>query len=226
MSPRRPKLPGNAVDRLSATYQYLFGKKEDDAHQGIESTLNRDVRDALISDELRQEMAGILALLAQQGFCPARISEASLQFQENKFLVTRKDCWFQDLAEDDLVLALAETGKIINSDQTPQYWDWHFEIFNKNPLIKAIILGQPSAVMALAKKEELPKTELLPVAMELIGEVQLCRPDLSCVSSQADNSNMLIIPGIGVMSTGKTLFEAASNLELINKVSEITLLSK
>ena len=226
MSPKRPKLPGNAVDRLSATYQYLLGRKDDNAQPGIESTLNRDVRDALISDELRQEMTRILALLAQQGFCPARISEASLQFQENKFLVTRKDCWFQDLAEDDLVLALAETDKIINSDQTPQHWDWHFEIYNKKPLIKAIILGQPSAVMALAKKGELPKLEILPDALELIGEVQLCQPDLSCISSQADNANMFVIPGAGVLSTGKTLFEAASNLELINKVSEVTLLSK
>ena len=226
MSPKRQKLPGNAVDRLSATYQYLFGRKEETAQAGIESTLNRDVRDALIPDELRQEMARILALLAQQGFCPARISEASLQFQENKFLVTRKDCWFQDLAEDDLVLALAETGKIINSDQAPQHWDWHFEIYNKNPLIKAIILGQPSAVMALAEKGELPKPELLPVALEFIGEVQLCRPDLTCISSQANNPNMYVIPGTGVLSTGETLFEAASNLELINKIGEITLLSK
>jgi len=225
MAPKRPKLPGNTIDRLGATYQYLLGRKKDLAQPGIESTLNRDVRDALVSEELRQEMIGILFQASQQGLCSGRISEASLRLRENQFLVTRIDCWFQDLAEDDLILAITNAADILDSQQAPRCWEWHLDIYQGNPHTRAIILGQPSAVLALAKKNLLPDRELLPVAAEVLGEFFICHPDRSEISRLAESAKVLIIPAAGVLSLGSSLSEAAINLELINRLAEITLLA-
>ena len=107
MSPKPTKLPGNAVDRLGATYRYLLGNRNTPGQQRVDSALNREVRDALISTEVRQGMAGILHHVSQQGMCTGGISEASLRIQGNQFLVTRKNSWFHDLVDEDLILVLS-----------------------------------------------------------------------------------------------------------------------
>ncbi len=102
------------------------------------------------------------------------------------------------------------------------YWQWQAEIYRKNPEAKAIILGQPSAVMALAASARLPSRDVLPAAADILGKFSLCQPVLSEIAYLAEHNNTLIFPGIGVMTTGGTLSEAAVNLELINKLGEIT----
>jgi ribulose-5-phosphate 4-epimerase/fuculose-1-phosphate aldolase len=224
MSPRRPKLPGSAVDRLSATYQYLLGRKQDLAQPDVKSALNREVRDALISKELRQEMIGVLRHLSLLGLCGGRISEASLQLQNNIYLVTRENGWFQDLAEEDLLLVLPAAAEMGEADPTPPHWDWHLEIYRNRPGTQAVILGQPPAVMALARAGRLPEREHLPAAAESSGEYRFCQPESSAIAESAEGSELLIIPGIGVLSAGVSIREAAINLELIGKLGEITLL--
>jgi ribulose-5-phosphate 4-epimerase/fuculose-1-phosphate aldolase len=226
MSPRRPKLPGSAIDRLGATYQYLLGKKKDPTQQGVEGVLNRDVRDALISDELRQEMIRILLATSQLGLTTGRISEASHQFFENQFLVTRKNCWFQDLKDDDLILILAAVENVLSTEENPRYWDWQLAVYKQNPETKAIIIAQPAAVMALASEGRMPREDVLPIGTELIGKISLCEADGSSLSQKAQGSRMMIIPGVGVLSQGKSLIESAANLELLERLSEITLLAK
>ncbi len=102
MSPKSPKLPGSAVDRLSATYQYLLRNKKKPDLSG--KRLNRDVRDMMISSELRQEMVTTLESASRFELCIGKISEASIRIQEDIYLVTKQGCGFHQIADNDLIL--------------------------------------------------------------------------------------------------------------------------
>jgi len=225
MSPRRPKLPGNPVDRLSATYKYLLGKKKAGSGKADGTNINRDVRNTLVPLEARQDMARILEHASQLGLCVGQLSEASIQLQENQFIVSKKGSWFQNIADEDLIFASGDTNSIADDNHTPVYWEWHLGVYSRRKITKAIILGQPAAVMALSKRKKLPDEGLLVDAGKALGPVMLCRPDLIEISKLAEQSNLLIIEGIGVLSQGETLVEAVINLEILNRWGEITLLS-
>ena len=225
MSPKRPKLPGKTIDRLDATYKYLLGKKKHGSERAEGAKINRDVRNTLVPLEVRQDMARILEYTSQLGLCVGKLSEASIQLQENQFLVSRKGSWFHDIADSDLVYSSAGTDSIANDNQTPVYWEWHLGVYSRCKNTKAIILGQPAAVMALAKRKRTPEEGLLVDGAKALRPVTFCQPDLTEISKLAGQSNLLIIEGIGVLSQGETLFEAVINLEILNRWSEITLLA-
>ncbi len=222
MSPKRPKLPGTAADRLSATYQYLLRKKKPDLSA---TRLNRDVRDMMISAEFHQEMVTALESASRLGLCIGKISEASIRLQDNIYLVTKKGCGFHQIADKDLILAAATSDSVIDENQNPKHWKWHLEIYRTDDSVKAIMLAQPAAVMALASKMKLPPIELLPDAAEIVGQIQISRPDLQAISQEIEHVNHLIIPGTGILSWGDELSEIVFNLEIINRWCEISLMA-
>ena len=220
MSPKQPKLPGSAVDRVSTTFDYLLRNKKKSDQSG--TRLNREVRDTMVPSEIRLEMATILESASKLGLCIGKISEASIQIQDNIFLVTKNGCGFHKINDKDLILASAVSDSVIDENQNPKYWDWHREIYDRDSSAKAIIFAQPAAVMALASKKKLPPKELLPDAADIIGQIQLCEPDLQSISNAVEHAKQLIIPGIGVLSRAETLSEVVINLEIMNRWCEIS----
>lgn len=225
MSPRRPKLPGKTIDRLDATYKYLLGKNKHGSERSEGANINRDVRNTLVPLEVREDMARMLENASQLGLCVGKLSEASIQLQENQFLVSKKGSWFHDIADSDLVFATGGTDSIADGNQTPVYWEWHLGVYSRCKTTKAIILGQPAAVMALAKRKRMPDEGLLVDAGKALGPIIFCQPDLNEISQYAEQSNLLVIEGIGILSQGETLFDALINLEILNRWSESTLLA-
>jgi len=114
---------------------------------------------------------------------------------------------------------------VIDENQNPKHWEWHLEIYRTDDSVKAIVLAQPAAVMALASKMKLPPSELLPDAAEIVGQIQISRPDLQAISKEIEHVNHLIIPGIGILSWGDELSEIVLNLEIINRWCEISLMA-
>ena len=152
--------------------------------------------------------------------------EAGIQLQDNQFLVSKRGSWFHDIADSDLVYTSAGTDGIAKDNQTPVYWDWHLGVYAGRETTKAIILGQPAAVMALAKQKRMPDEGFLVDGAKALGPVLHCQPDLTEISKFSEQANLLIIEGIGVLSQGETLFKAVINLEILNRWSEITLLGE
>lgn len=224
MSPKRTKLPGSTVDRLGATYNFLLGKKRTSALSESAKTINRDVRDALVPQDIRQEMAYVLEIAAHLGLSTGRLSEASIQFQENHYLVTRKDSWLSALDDNDLIYASAGSS-IADDDQTPAFWDRHLRIYQNSQGTKAILFAQPAAVMALAVDQKLPDAGIFLSAAELLGESIICSADPADISDHAGSKKLLIVPNIGVFSHGDSIRTAVIQLEVLNRCSEITLLA-
>ncbi|NQS91914.1 MAG: class II aldolase/adducin family protein [Chloroflexi bacterium] len=226
MSPKPPKLPGNAVDRVNTTFHYLWGKKGTPDREKGAMELNRDVRDTLVPQDIRQEMAKILRSTSVLGLSAGGLSEASLKIRENAFLVTTKGISFHLLAEDNLVLANDERESILDISLIPNYWDWHLRIYQANDKTNTVLLGHPAAVMAVTSEDYLPDKKLLPDAAELIGQIRICDPDPASISNEAVDGKIIIIPGKGVFSLGETLIESVTNLDLVNRWCEIAHLSR
>ncbi len=101
MSPKQPKLPGTAVDRLSATYHYLLRKKKEPVQHESGAMLNREVRDAIVPPLIRQEMVTVLESCSALGLCIGKLSEASLYVQDSNYLVTRHGSGFHQISDKD-----------------------------------------------------------------------------------------------------------------------------
>jgi ribulose-5-phosphate 4-epimerase/fuculose-1-phosphate aldolase len=224
MSPKQPKLPGTAVDRLSATYHYLLRKKKEPVQHESGAMLNREVRDAIVPPLIRQEMVTVLESCSDLGLCIGKLSEASLYVQDNNYLVTRHGSGFHQISDKDLFLATTNSKSLISENQNPKYWNWHLAAYENNSSNKAVILAQPTAVMAVAIKGVLPKPDLMSEAAEIVGQIHLCLPDINSISEGISRSNHLIIPNIGILSYGETLSDVVINLEIINRCCEISLL--
>ena len=222
MKPKPSGDTGNAIDRLRSTYRYLLRKKVDTGLSGTD--LSTKVRDSLVSPAFREEMAKYLEYASRLGLSIARLSEASIHIQANQYLATRRDCSFSNLREEDFLLV--SPGSVLNQNLTPHYWNWHQRIYQFNSQARAIIFGQPREVMALAAKGKLPAEQVLVDASKKIGKIRLCSPDADKIGEAAAEANLIIAPGIGVLSCADSLPEAVENLSILNHWSGITLMAK
>lgn len=225
MFPKRAKIPGSAIDRLNETYHHLLGKRNNAPVTSGAPGINRDIRNTLVSAQLREEMAQNLVVAAELGFSAGDLAEASIMFKDNHYLVTRKGCWLHDLSDDDLIYTSPVFGKE-DAGEVPAYWNWHLEIYNRAPSTKAIFLGQPSAVLALAQEDRYPDQSLLPDAAAMMGNLVYCKKDGDEIAKYADPKNILVIPGMGVISQGRTLKDAIIKIDLLSKLCKITLMVK
>lgn len=221
MSPKSPKLPSNAFDRLNETYQHLFGRKSSPQNGG--TNINREVRDTLVSPLLRQDMVEVLRESAQLGICTARISEASQRIKDNTFLVAVRDSWFRQLNDKDLILTTGSTDTFLDKNQLPNHWDWHLAIYQEHPEVKAIIFGHPPSLMVLGNKNILPTPDLLLGAYSIIGLIKISQPEPGDITYNVNKAKIIMVPGKGVISWGDSLAEAAANLELAERWGEISL---
>jgi ribulose-5-phosphate 4-epimerase/fuculose-1-phosphate aldolase len=222
MKPKSSGTSGNAIDRLRSTYRYLLRKRVDTEINGTD--LSTKVRDALVTPALREEMAKDLEYAARLGLSVGKLSEASLHIQANQYLVTRRDCSFSNLMEDDFILV--SPGSVLNKSLTPHYWNWHQKVYLSNPRARALLLGQPAEVMALASRDELPADHVMKDAAKRIGKVLLSPPDAGQIGKAAAEANLIVVPGMGVLSWADTLLDAVENLSVINHWSAITLMAK
>ena len=113
----------------------------------------------------------------------------------------------------------------IDKDQSPKHWGWHLSIYLGDPNTKAVVMGQPAALMALASQKKLPEDRLLPDAGEIIGHIILCQPNSKNIDQETQQARLLVVPGIGALARGETISEAVTYLELANQWSEITILA-
>jgi ribulose-5-phosphate 4-epimerase/fuculose-1-phosphate aldolase len=213
---------GNPFDRLRSTYRYLLRKKVDAGLDGTD--LSKKVRDTLVPPALREEMANHLEYAYQLGLSIGKLSEASIHIQANQYLATRRDCSFSNLKDDDFLLV--SPGSVLNQDLTPHYWNWQQKVYQTNSHARAILLGQPSSVMALAARGELPTNQVLADAAKRIGKILLCPPDADKIGEAAAEVNLIVVPGIGILSWADSLPEAVENLSIFKHWSEIALNSK
>jgi len=207
------------VDRLSTTYGHLWGKKP----QAVAAprALGSDVRDLFAADAVRATMIEAAAQAAQLGLVAGQLSEASLRLAGDKFLVTAAGSWLYQLQDDDLLLA-SEADKGFAGQALPAHWPLHLAGYRQMPQAGAALLGHPAAALALMAQGRLPDPGLLAGA-EALGKIVICAGEPEQVQQALGESRVIFVKGVGVLVFAATLQQAIMDLQLLNRLSEISL---
>lgn len=207
------------MDRLSTTYGHLWGKKP----QAVAKprALTSEVRDLFAADAVRAEMIATAAHAAQLGLVAGQLSEASLRLAGDKFLVTAASSWLYQLHDDDLLLASDAPEKGFAEDALPAHWPLHLAGYRQTPQAGAALLGHPAAALALMAAGKLPAPGLLAGA-EALGNFVMCAAEAEQVSQALGPARVIFVKGVGVLVFAETLQQAVIDLQLVNRLSEIS----
>ena len=218
-----PKKPGGTIERLWATYQYLFGRQPTPT---VSTEVGRNVRDTLATDKIRQQMVADGILAAEKGLTVGGLSEASLRLSPEKLLVTKAGSWFTQLSDDDLIIASLDPYWAIDGQQTPKHWSWHRAIYESFPDVGAVFFGQPTEATTMAAMADLPDQKLLIDASETVGGIAHARPEKTTIVEKATSSSVILISGYGVLAYGSNLQHAILRTEIVNRWCEIAIMAR
>lgn len=207
------------MDRLSTTYGHLWGRKP----QAVAAprALGSEVRDLFAGDPVRAAMIADAAQAAHLGLTAGQLSEASLRLAGDKFLVTAAGSWLYQLQDADLLLA-SEADKGFAEDGLPVHWPLHVAGYRKAPQAGAALLGQPAAALALMGQGKLPDPGVLASA-EALGKFVICAAEAEQVHQALGDARVIFVKGVGVLVFAETLQQAIMDLQLVNRLSEISL---
>lgn len=209
---------GGVVDRLSTTYGHLWGKKPQTVAKP--RALTSEVRDLFAADAVRAEMIETAALAAELGLVAGQLSEASLRLAGDKFLVTAASSWLHQLHDDDLLLA-SDADKGFAEEGLPAHWPLHLAGYRLMPQAGAALLGHPAAALALMAAGKLPDPGVLAGA-EALGNFVICAAEAEQVSQAFGAARVIFVKGVGVLVFAETLQQALIDLQLVNRLSEIS----
>ncbi|MCL4257412.1 MAG: class II aldolase/adducin family protein [Anaerolineales bacterium] len=208
------------MDRLSTTYSHLWGKKP----QGVAKprAIGSDVRDLFATEAVRAGLIETAAQAAQLGLAAGQLSEASLRLAGDKFLVTAAGSWLYQLQDADLLLASDAPDKGFAEDALPAQWHLHLAGYRQAPQAGAALLGHPAAALALMAQGRLPDPGQLSGA-EALGTLVMCAAEAEQVKQALSAARVLFVKGVGILVFAETLQQAIMDLQLVNRLSEISL---
>lgn len=208
------------MDRLSTTYSHLWGKKP----QGVAKprAVGSDVRDLFAAEAVRAGMLEAAAQAAQLGLVAGQLSEASLRLAGDKFLLTAAGSWLYQLQDADLLLASDTPEKGFAEEALPAHWHLHLAGYRQAPHAGAALLGHPAAALALMAQGKLPDPGLLSGA-DALGTLVICAAEVEQVKHALSAARVLFVMDVGILVFAETLQQAIMDLQLVNRLSEISL---
>lgn len=206
------------VDRLSATYGHLWGRKTSPA--AASAGVGSDVRDLFATAQVRAAMLEDISLVASLDLVAGALGEASVRLTADKFLVTAAASSFHQPEDGNLLLSSETPEKGLAQDGLPGAWPMHLAGYRQLQEAGASLLGQPAATMALLEAGRMPDAALLAGAAGL-GQFMLIDAE-SGSALQLDGNRVLFVKRVGVLVFANTLQQAISDLHLVNRLSEIS----
>ncbi|MBX3005688.1 MAG: class II aldolase/adducin family protein [Anaerolineales bacterium] len=210
------------VERLSATYGHLWGRKPHTDGQ-LAGRLGAELREVFASPAQLQALSTHARQAAELGLVAGRLGEISQRLEQGKFLVTAAESWFYQLADAELLLAGERNPAGPQGAALPAHWAWHLLGYQQHPAAGASLLGQPAAAMALLAAGRLPDLGPLPRASHL-GTLAYCASASTPSPASIGAARVLFIQGAGVLVLASSAAQAISDLHLVNRLSEISLL--
>lgn len=186
--------------------------------------MNNRLRDAVLPRATRKSFVQLARLAAERQLAVGILAEASQRVPGNKFAITAVHTWFANIEEENLVVAALNENWQLTADQLPAQAEWH-RIVYKNTSAQAILLSQPVAGTAVANQPDLLNQASLPAVAESVGNIARCAADNAQIATMAANNQVLLIPGVGVLTWADSLQEAIAFTETVNRMCEIILAS-
>lgn len=158
----------------------------------------------------------------------------SIRLDARRFLTTPSGLCKGWLAEADLVVVDLDGTPLEDTDRVPSSeWGLHREIYCRCPDAHAVCHGHPAHATACAAAHLPLDHRILTEAALLLGPVPLADPAVSGTDEVARSvrphlpaAKGLLLANHGAVAWGAGLDEAFFNLEAIERLAEVTVLSR
>ena len=181
-------------------------------------------RNAVASRVIFDYYLAAVKIIDAKQFCAGSLTEMSVRVSGGKFMVNPSGIPFNLLNTESLLFAGIE--KVIPGSETelPKHAAWHQMIY-KNTSAEAVLLCQPKNLMAVVnKKQEIPQG-ILKDADALIEQIILFSEERIKEENIKSNDGILVIPFVGILLWGQTLAQLIDQVEMLERVCAISLLS-
>ena len=170
-----------------------------------------------------QYMAAVKTVDAKQ-FCAGSLTEMSVRVGGGKFMVNPCGIPFDLLNTESLLFAGID--KLIPNLETglPKHAGWHQMIY-KSTAAEAVLLCQPKNLMAVVNKRQKIPQGILKDADALIAQIIPFSEEKIKEENIKGDDGILMIPSVGILLWGQTLAQLINQVEMLERICAISLLS-
>lgn len=170
----------------------------------------------------------------QQGLSPGTGGNISIRVEKNKILISPTLTSMGFMEPEGLCL-LDLDGNVINGKSRPSSeFKLHLHVYKKRPEITAVIHAHPPFASAFAVTGEKLNTFIQPETLVFLGEVPVVKYGTPSTEELAINldkyldgkRNTFLLQNHGVLCIGYELIRAYYNLETLENLAKITVISR
>lgn len=181
----------------------------------------------------KNEISGFMQRLYNKGLTTCSGGNISLRISEKNMLITPSRTDKGNLSPEE-ICALDMDGNItISGINISMESKFHMAIYKKRPDINAIVHAHPVYATAFSLSDEKFDTSLTGETRALLGTPVIAGYKLmgteelaAEVSSVCEHSNVIIMKHHGIITVGKTLFEAYDRMELCEVNAKMLYISR
>lgn len=184
--------------------------------------------------EQRQHLVRVGQALHARRLVVGAEGNLSIRLDAGRFLTTPSGTCKGWLVAADLVEVDLDGQRVVATDRPPSSeWGLHREIYRCCPEAAAVCHGHPPYATACAAAHQLLDHRILTETALLLGPVPLAQPALPGTDEVAGSvrpflpaARGLLLANHGAVAWGTSLDEAFFNLEAVERLAEVTILSQ
>ncbi len=176
---------------------------------------NKRTRDAITPRHIEEQFIAEVQYAASQPFVLAPMAEISQLYAKNRVLAVGTGVRLTDVTADDLGVFVLNKAVTFTDVPEPTHFKWHALIYTATSS-QAVLLCHPLNLYKLWRGGKTLDFSLMPAFEQQIGEV--------AVGTQGQfeglvvGHHLVLMPEIGLFSHAPTLFEAISQVKLLEWV--------
>lgn len=185
-----------------------------------------------VYDETAELLAAYSRKIYEQGLTPATSGNLSLK-QEDRIYVTPTGTSLGEITASDIVQINLQGDRLSGERAPSSEWIMHRELYLARPGIGAVIHAHPAKATALAVCHKAIEQPLLAEAVVFLGEIPLIpyllpgsKELARAAAERINNSQALLLANHGVIAVGKSIAQAFYNLELLESLAEIYIITQ
>jgi len=177
-------------------------------------------------------VAAFMRRLYEQKLTSASGGNISMRIN-NRILITpsQKDKAF--LTGDDILIMTLE-GKCLSENMNPSMeCEIHLAVYNRHPKINAIVHAHPVVATAFIVAGKPIKTNLTGESYAMLGRLVSApyalmgsKPLSDLVAEASMAGHVILMQNHGVLTTGKTLFEAYDRMEVLEACAKLNMITE
>jgi ribulose-5-phosphate 4-epimerase/fuculose-1-phosphate aldolase len=185
---------------------------------------NSTVRDILIPPKLTKEVIRESAIIQSDGLSCGNMGEISVRLPGTmeKCIINARHSNLSELTEKDLCLVDIHTGKVFGSIEPARHIEWHRTLYMKTDMDCAILFQPPSALIFADRGIPIDNS-FWPEAHDIFKKFVCVTEDTEEISFNLQTAQYLLIKGVGLFATGKTLKQTRWDVEIIERFCQISI---